>query len=168
MEQEGACGYYTQFKDINTDEYKRDDVRYNDNAKMRRSIITVDEYGHIDDISSISRGIRYHESELERSETCSESTTDTVEKELKWLDTKSKKHVIPDRNRLKVERDYTTDKCDYEQPNIYSNHDDYEDRGNSKMKMSHRKIHRNVDQIYRLNSEARIKKEGHTYNTDCD
>ncbi|KAH3787222.1 hypothetical protein DPMN_165342 [Dreissena polymorpha] len=26
MEQEGACGYDTQFKDINTDEYKRDDV----------------------------------------------------------------------------------------------------------------------------------------------
>ncbi|KAH3695553.1 hypothetical protein DPMN_083014 [Dreissena polymorpha] len=169
MEQEGACGYDTQFKDINTDEYKRDDVRYKDNAKMSRSIITVDEYGHIDDISSISMGIRYHESELERSETCSESTTDTVDKELKWLDSKAKKHVVTDRgDRLKVQRNYNVDKCDDELLNIDVNHEYHNYRGNRKLKMSHRKKHGNVDQIHRLNSEARIKKEGDTYVTDDD
>ncbi|KAH3787223.1 hypothetical protein DPMN_165343 [Dreissena polymorpha] len=34
--------------------------------------------------------------------------------------------------------------------------------------MSHRKKHGNVDQIHRLNSEARIKKAGDTYITDDD
>ncbi|KAH3717271.1 hypothetical protein DPMN_060053 [Dreissena polymorpha] len=79
---------------------------------MSKSVITVVEYGHIDDISSISRGSKYHESELEHLETCSDSSADSVDKELKWLDTKAKKHIVPDRgDRLKVQRNYTTDKC---------------------------------------------------------
>ncbi|KAH3793778.1 hypothetical protein DPMN_147299 [Dreissena polymorpha] len=136
---------------------------------MSRSIITEDEYGHIDDISSISRGIMYHESEWERSETYSHSTADTVDKELKWLDTKAKKHVVPDRgDRLKVQRNYNTDKCDDELLNIDDDHEYHNNKGNIKSTMSQQKVQRHVHDTYRNNSEDRIKKEGETYNTDGD
>ncbi|XP_045210612.2 trichohyalin-like [Mercenaria mercenaria] len=76
---EGAYGYDNEdeFNDLYTDEYMRDDVRYKDNAAIGRSLVTVDNYGNIDAISSIgsdrqsikSRSKRNEQDELHKSDT---------------------------------------------------------------------------------------------------
>ncbi|KAH3889148.1 hypothetical protein DPMN_013198 [Dreissena polymorpha] len=105
-DEQGACGYeYRSGKRIT--EYQRDFDIYERNTDRGHTLITVDEYDKLDQLSNRFEGLSMW----------SNASEDTVDKELKWLDDKALQenclNKVNSGDRIKMEREKVREHDDY-------------------------------------------------------